>query len=212
MEATGASEESWKLIGGRLCLDFANTVGWHAGDHPSESLNSYADLVQWSRQAGVLVDDQARQLLQDAEKSPAAGLEVFERAIALREAMYRVFSAVAAGRAVEWPDLEMVNSELGEAMAHIRIIPSGDGFTWDWERDTAALDRMLWPVVRSAGELLTSGELGRVRECAGHTCGWLFVDLSRNRSRRWCDMEDCGNRAKANRHYQRTRRAKATEA
>lgn len=84
---------------------------------------------------------------------------------------------------------------------------SVSSFVWGWDDAAPALDRPLWPVARSLAELLTSDELPRVRECAADNCAWLFIDTSKNRSRRWCDMAVCGNRAKARRHYARARGA-----
>jgi predicted RNA-binding Zn ribbon-like protein len=90
----------------------------------------------------------------------------------------------------------------------VRVIRNESGFTWGWDKQSDALDRMLWPVARSAADLLTSDHLNRVHQCGGKDCTWLFVDTSRNHSRQWCDMGDCGNRAKARRFYQRTRGTK----
>ncbi len=193
------------LVGGRLCLDFANTVGSHAGEHPNEHLHSYRDLVAWSRHAGILAEAEERRLLAAAEGRPGEAGGVLERAVALREAIYRIFSAVAAGRAPDAADLETLNVALARALVHAQIVLAGDGFAWAWRDHEGALDRMLWPVARSAGELLTSEELRNVRECAGRDCGWLFMDASPSRRRRWCDMKVCGNRAKARRHYERTK-------
>ena len=100
-------------------------------------------------------------------------------------------------------DLDALNATLARALPHLRIVPEADAYAWNWAGEEDALDSMLWPVARSAGDLLTSDELKRVGECQGDGCGWLFLDMSRNRSRRWCDMGDCGNRAKARRHYHR---------
>jgi predicted RNA-binding Zn ribbon-like protein len=69
---------------------------------------------------------------------------------------------------------------------------------------------MLWPIVDAAADLLVRGEPERIKTCGSATCGWLFLDLSRNRSRRWCDMKDCGNRAKARRHYARRKETPET--
>ena len=88
-------------------------------------------------------------------------------------------------------------------MAKSSIVRVGERFAWDWTPENA-LDRVLWPVVRDAAELLSGEDLDRVGRCADANCGWLFLDTSRNHSRRWCSMKDCGNRAKARRHYQRT--------
>src|SRR5579884_2172286 len=102
-------------------------------------------------------------------------------------------------------DLKLLNMRLSEAMAQARIVPDTQGYKWDWVRDEQALDRILWPVVRSAADLLTSEKLPDVRACAAEDCRWLFLDISKNHSRRWCDMQTCGNQAKARRHYQRAK-------
>ena len=131
---------------------------------------------------------------------------MYADAVILREALYRVFSAVAAGAAGPAADLATLNEALADGFGHVRLAPDGDGYRWGWQIDPPALDRMLWPVLRSAVELLTSDQLDRVKECPGLAdCGWLFFDTSKNGSRRWCSMEGCGNRAKGRRHYQRTR-------
>ncbi len=79
---------------------------------------------------------------------------------------------------------------------------------WTWDADIRALDRMLWPIVSSAIELLTSHDLRRVKECPGAgDCGWLFFDTSKNGTRHWCSMEGCGSRVKMRRQYARTRNA-----
>ena len=144
-------------------------------------------------------------LLQEAARRPAQAAAVLEQAIALREAIYRIFSAVAHKLPPEAADLDNLNAALSEALSRSQIIPAADGFAWDWSGD-GALDQMLWPIARSAADLLTSEEIHRIGECADDRgCGWLFLDMSRNHSRRWCDMKDCGNRAKASRHYQRQR-------
>jgi predicted RNA-binding Zn ribbon-like protein len=193
------------LLGGRTSLEFANTVDWHASDEPIEYLTSYEALVAWGQHVGILDGRQAERLLAEARRRPAEADAVHGRAVALREAIYRIFAAISAGLAAEDDDLALLNAELARAMAHEQIVPSGEGYTWDWVEEEDALDCVLWPVVRDAADLLTSEDLARVGQCADDRCGWLFFDTSRNRSRRWCSMEDCGNRAKARRHYRRSR-------
>jgi predicted RNA-binding Zn ribbon-like protein len=196
------------LRGGRLCLDFANTVDWHAGvRHGQEYLTTYAELVAWGRHAGSVAEGEARALLETAASQPEQAQAALDQAIALREVIYRIFSALAHDRPADAGDLAALNAALAGAYARLRLRAGEPRFSWAWEPDGPALDRMLWPVVRSAAELLASDELGRVRECAGDSCGWLFLDTSKNRSRRWCDMAGCGNRAKARRHYARGRRS-----
>jgi len=194
-----------KLLGGRLSLDFANTADWHASDQPVETLTSYSELVTWSQHAGILTQYQGRQLLESAALQPLHAAVVLERAIALREAAYRMFAAIFHGHAPQAADLAVYNAELSRMQARAQIASGTEGFFWVWGGAENDLDRMLWRVVHDAATLLTSEELSRVGQCSDGRCGWLFLDTSRNRSRRWCSMEDCGNRAKARRHYQRGR-------
>lgn len=194
------------LSAGRLCLDFANTADWHAGDAPVELVPDYAHLIAWSRLAGLVDDEQADRFMILAARDPDAAAAVHERAIALREAIYRLFSALSHEREPNPVDLATINAELAIAFDHLLVERRDAGFAWGWRVDGRSLDRFLWPVARSAAEVLTSEDLARVRECAGEPCGWLFLDTSRNRTRRWCSMASCGNRAKARRHYERVKR------
>jgi predicted RNA-binding Zn ribbon-like protein len=209
------------LLGGALCLDFANTAGWRGQPDSAGALCDYEDLVAWARHVGALSTRQSRDLLKRAASEPAHARTVHEQAISLREALYRVFSSLAAGRATEPADLARINAAVADAYRHLRLAPrppsglaprpssglapSGDGFVWDWHDADGALELPIWIVARSASTLLVSQDLERVHECAGERCDWLFLDASRNRSRRWCDMAECGNRAKAQRNYARRR-------
>ena len=203
MDEAGTKDGTRKLLGGRLSLDFANTADWHGSDHPVETLTSFSELVAWSQQTGILSEHQAQQLLKVAARLPEDANAVLQRAIDLREVIYRIFSAISGGLAPQDDDLAAFNAELSRALAQSQIVMTAGGFGWERSGDGGALDQMLWSVAHDAADLLTSGELDRVGQCADDRCGWLFLDTSRNRSRRWCSMEDCGNRAKARRHYQR---------
>jgi predicted RNA-binding Zn ribbon-like protein len=199
------SSKTFDLEAGALCLDFANTVDWHASENPQDRLSGYADLLAWGEAAGELAATRAEYLRLLTKRQPGKANKVFELAIRLRETIYRIFSFQAAGRNIALDDLAYLNELLGQSLSHLRITSASSGFSWDWNDTSGPLDQVLWPVVRSAAELLTSEDLDRVRECADDRgCGYLFLDLSRNRSRRWCSMETCGNRAKAQRHYRRT--------
>jgi predicted RNA-binding Zn ribbon-like protein len=200
-------EFAFDISGGALCLDFANTVDNRPQEHPRELLRGYADLVAWSRQAGAVSPQQAGQLLRAAARRKAAAQGALRRARRLRESLYRIFSAAAGGRTVPEEDVAALNATAETALGQLRVRRQGRRFAWDWNEAGPGLERMLWPVVRSAGELLTSDELGRVRECAAETCGWIFLDRSKNGSRRWCNMKVCGNRAKARRFYRRRKTA-----
>ena len=195
-------ESEFELTGGSLCLDFANTLG----DRPRathEHLRDYAALLRFSRQAGSLSDPELNDL--DTLYADCDGCvePIFDKVIQLRESIYRIFSEIAGGGAPQGQDIDRLNAVLHKALRQLEIRGNGDRFNWAWGGPTQALDRPLWPIARSAAELLTSDSLGCLRECASETCSWLFLDCSRNQRRRWCDMSTCGNRAKARRHYQR---------
>jgi predicted RNA-binding Zn ribbon-like protein len=205
-DETGAANLA--LVGTKLCLNFANTVGNHNSDEPNERMSTYIDLVVWSLHVGILTDEAAKKLVREAARRPEDARQVLDRALALREAIYRIFSAESDHVAPGAADVAILNDALSSAMARARLLRTDKGFAWNWAREEGGLDQMLWPITRSAADLLTSDELELVRECANETCGWLFVDASKNHSRRWCSMSDCGNRAKARRHYARVRKAK----
>jgi predicted RNA-binding Zn ribbon-like protein len=191
-----------------ICLDFANTVDRRPTPAPLDRLRGYADLATWAAGAGLMSPRDARALAERARRQPGATADVMRQAARLREAIYRVISAVASRRPARAADLDVINIAVAEGHAGSRLAPRGGGFARQWVGDRWALDRMLWPVAQSVEDLLTSTDLIAVRECAAPDCGRLFVDTSRNRTRRWCDMRACGNRSKVLRFYAR-RKARA---
>lgn len=193
----------------QLCLGFANTQKWHASAHPTEEIINYADLLDWAEASGLLKAAAKRRLSRLAAHDPPAAEAARQRAIELREAIYRIFTALVEKQTPSAADIACLNTALARALAHSQIVAVAEHFAWGWA-DTDSLDRVAWPIARSAGELLTSAWLDRVGQCADDRgCGWLFIDTSKNHSRRWCDINDCGNRAKARRHYQRVREQRA---
>jgi predicted RNA-binding Zn ribbon-like protein len=194
-----------RLIGGRLCLDFVNTANNHSRADMKEHLVDYAALIAWAQHAKLLGSADARQLAAEARGRPAAAADALRHARELRNALYQLFSTVAAGQQIAPTDLAPFNAALVRLPQPAQLAATLGGPDWNWGA-VDHLERAIWPVIWSAAELLTSPKRALVRECAGHECTWLFLDTSRNRSRRWCSMEDCGNRAKAQRHYVRYRR------
>ena len=195
-----------ELAGGALALDFANTVG---GTHVSpthDHLRSYGDIAAFAVLAGALQPDVARRLAKRAERDPGRAAAVYELGIALRESIWAVFSALASGEAPRDGDLDLIADAAAAGRARARLVFDRTGVGWSLPADEDELDRPLWEIARSAADLLTSGDHDRIKECASTTCEWVFLDRSRNRSRRWCDMSDCGNRAKA-RRFQAKRHA-----
>ena len=196
------------IDGDELCLDFANTASFHLAPQPNEHLKTYLDLAAWGFQASLYSEAEYHALLERAKREPQQADRAFSRALELREAIFRIFTALAQTAPLEKTDIDTLNRHLQSGLAHASIQPGNSAsFNWEWDSKDDALERMLWPVARSAAELLTNPErLARVGQCQDDRgCGWLFIDTSKNHSRRWCSMESCGNRAKAMRHYGRTK-------
>lgn len=202
--------EALRLVGGRLCLDFANTIDARASTHPHECLHSIADLLRWSHHAGLLRDELVQRLLEEAKERPTEATTGYKKALALREAIYRIFSASARGMRPATDDLAYLSTTYAAALMHARIVPSPGGFAWAWSDEDNWLDGLLWLLAKSAMDLLTSPDMQQVKECPGNKgCGWLFLDTSKNGSRHWCSMEGCGSRAKRQRQYARQHSVRA---
>ncbi|HEF4744495.1 ABATE domain-containing protein [Burkholderia multivorans] len=180
-----------------LSIDFANTLYWRGTEPPTETLRTIDDLLAWCRdQAGVpaCVADACRAGIDDGP----AGLA---HALALREALYRLFLAQAEQREPQAEDLKQVGAFLAEAPPRVALARVDGRYAWRIEPPGATLGALLSPVLWSATDLLGGVRLAKVKRCANDACQWLFVDDSKNGSRRWCSMSSCGNRAKAYRHY-----------
>lgn len=193
-------EPEFEFSGGRLCLDFANTVTARSSA-PQEKLQSYADLVSWGRQAGVRAPKGYR-IASLSPRDRGAQSRILEQALAVREAIYGVFSSCAARRRPSSADLDQLWRAYVECLKSSRLAWEKGAFRWE-HADPEELDPVVRAVVCSAIELLFSPDLERIRECASESCDWLFMDFSRNGSRRWCDMNVCGNRAKVRRFRER---------
>ena len=202
------TEYVFDLSGGHLALDFVNTVGGMRGVKPREHLQGYADLVAFGRRTGALPDRLASRIAAEAGRRPEEAAAALASAVALREALYRIFLDGSAGRRPRSPDLDALNAALGRALPHRRVADDDGRMVLAWD-EAPELDAPLWPVVDAAVTLLTSGEASRVRVCGMYgegECSWLFLDRTKGGTRRWCSMKDCGNRAKARRHYAKVKR------
>lgn len=191
------------LVGGAPCLDFSNTSSGRGTALLQEHLRSYDLLLVWSQHAAVISPAARRRLTQLAARQPRAAALVLRRALALREAIHAIGAALAHAARPPAAALAVINRELAAAMVQARLRPTDSGFVLDWAGVPVALDSVLRPLVRSAAELLLGPLHGRVKQCPGHGCGWIFLDLTKNRNRRWCEMEVCGTRAKIRRYRER---------
>ncbi|QEX16753.1 hypothetical protein FRZ44_20480 [Hypericibacter terrae] len=200
---------SLALVGGIACLNFANTSSGRGTPRHLEHLRSYDLVLAWAEHAGLLTAAQRRSLSDLAALQPAAAARLLRRALDLREAIYATAEALAHRTPPPADALATLNQELARAMSQARIRPDASGFAWDWRDAEPAFDRPLWPIARSAAELLTSPAHEHVKQCPGAHCGWVFLDLTKNHRRRWCEMEVCGSRAKVRRYRERRRGADA---
>jgi predicted RNA-binding Zn ribbon-like protein len=198
------------MSGPPLCLAFANTVSDYFAGERRDRLDGYAALATFAEEAGAIEARQARALRRLADRSPAEAASALARAKTLREAIFRIFHDLGHGAQADDRDVATLNDFLAAALGHRRLAraPGGYGLRFEVVED---LEAPLWPIAASAAELLVSAGRERVRVCGAEEagCTWLFVDESKNRSRRWCSMSECGNRAKARRHRTRAVSARA---
>ncbi|GAC1400549.1 MAG: CGNR zinc finger domain-containing protein [Chloroflexota bacterium] len=202
----------FRWLGGAIPLDFANTVAWERTDDRTadvpiaqfERLTGYERLVHWALEAGILTPQDAEVLLLQARERHDEANAVVVGAISLRANIHALVTASVEGAMPDHCALARLNTACVAAQSHRRIVSNVVGFRWEWSNDVRALQLPLWGIAHATGDLLTSQDLQKVRECDGDPCGFLFIDRSRNGQRRWCDMAHCGNRAKARRHYRRS--------
>ncbi|VVU48266.1 PF07336 family protein [Burkholderia anthina] len=183
-----------------LSIDFANTLYWRGADAPTETFGTLDDLFAWCREQARVpsgLADTCRAGEKEKDDEPAT----LARALALREALYRLFHAQAERREPQADDLALLGGFLAEAAPRVALTRLDGGYAWRIGRAGATLAGVLSPVLWSAIDLLGGARLAKVKRCANDACQWLFIDDSKNGSRRWCSMSSCGNRAKAYRHY-----------
>jgi predicted RNA-binding Zn ribbon-like protein len=201
----------FEYIGGDPALDLVNTVDWTSRGPEQERLTDFDRLTQWAEGAGVLTSAEAGSFRTQARARPQEADAVYRRSLRLRAVLQRLFDSLAKGEAAK-DALTDFNQFVGKALERMHVLPVAEGRRRDrkmqlgWESQGERLEAVLWPVVWSAASLLVSEQAGRIRVCGGADCGWIYVDRSRNRLRRWCQMATCGTREKSRRRYERSRR------
>ena len=193
--------ETLELVGGALCLDFVNTINSRVNPE-HDYLIGYSDVVGWANKAGLLSPAQASHLEKRANQNTQKTKNALHTARTLRELLYRLFSNATKGSEPNTKDMETFVAAYGKSITHAQLTRDDNHYTATWNVGET-FDTVLWPIIHSAGELLLSDELGQVKACPG--CGWLFLDTSKNQSRRWCSMNTCGARDKMRRYHKRQR-------
>lgn len=187
-----------KFIAGARCLDFLNTTE----DARVERLTSYSEFVIWSKAAGLVDAARQRRLLALAAKQPRAAAKALAAVLEAREALADLFGGSVPRQT---PARAAINGILARDRFVLQLEPGKAEFREHWAPDGPELRQPLLILLREAAALLSSPVRAHIHCCAGDNCGWFFLDTSRNQSRRWCEMETCGNKAKARAHYRRHR-------
>ena len=196
--------DEFQLVAGHVALDFANTLDYrYDPDRLIDLLPSYERFLAFCRQSEVITAAQMRKLLDGLSESDSK--RVLKEVIELREALYFLILSAVHGRNPDESRLRALNRFLSEAPAFDEVVWHNRRFARSSCDVTERTDGPLRRVIQAAVVLITSSDIYNVRECSEKTCRWFFLDRSRNHSRRWCDMQLCGNRSKAKRFYARTR-------
>jgi len=180
------------------------------GSRQVEWINGYTDLVDWLEAAEAIPQAQAARLRRSGAMAPSTATAAWKNAIIIREALFRIFAAAAGQTEAARADLELVETAIASCATSSRLDWLDKHYVWNLRQDANSPRVAVHPILRSAADLLTSEALSRVRECGGETCSWLFLDETKNHSRRWCEMASCGNLAKVRRHRERSGQSRST--
>lgn len=194
-----------EVDGAIVCVSFANTAHDFNGADIGDDIATYADLLEWARCAGVISRERKWELGARAKRSPREAEAALASARAMRASIYRILGARSRDVKARIADLLRLNVDLAAAMAGAALDASGKRYAWRLAEGKGLAEPILWPVARSAAKVLTSENAPRIVECGGRTCTWLVVDTTKNRSRKYCSSQGCGNRARVRRFYERQR-------
>jgi predicted RNA-binding Zn ribbon-like protein len=197
--------DSLALVGGELAFDFTNTSSGRGWATHQEHLRSAQNVVDWAQHAKVLGPADAEWLRAAVHSDERLARRMLDRALELRENIYAIAVEVAAGRPAPKAGVEALARTHAACLACAKLTPFEGRYVWSWAPRESAVESVLGPIALSALTTLTQGDLSRIKQCQGEKCGWLFFDTTKNKSRRWCEMEICGNRAKQRRHSARIR-------
>lgn len=204
----------FRFDGGNLAVDLVNTVDWAETGLKDERLLDYDGLLQWAEEAAIIGPAGARALGTLADHDRSAAEKAYLDTLELRGMIQRLFLHYIRDEDPPAATLEAFNALVRQSLEHrsLRNINRGQNsgcLRWQWDGMGSDLHSIWWPVVNAAAELLTSSDAAQLRICASASCGWMFIDRSRNGMRRWCAMDgSCGAREKARRHYARVKKVK----
>ena len=195
------------LVGGELALDFANTSSGRGSHEWQDHLQAPGDVADWAAHARVMPPEDAAWLKAAATADPGLGERLLRSAQELREDIYSLGAELAERRAAPEAAIDRIRVLHAHCLEQARLTPFGAHFAWSWRAERSPVEAVLGPISLSALTTLLQADLTRIKQCPGEKCGWLFLDATKNKSRRWCEMEVCGNRAKQKRLVRRARGA-----
>jgi predicted RNA-binding Zn ribbon-like protein len=198
---SSSAPNPFQLLAGHPSLELVNTLDLRFSTNPSDLLPTYADLLRFTAQLGLLRPEQARKLGRTIADQEAH--RVLTSAVELREALAAVLYAWVDGGKPAAGYVETLERHFLAAGLHRRLRGGKSHLDWTWSGAEEQAEIPLWKLAQSASDLLLSSDAEQVKDCGDPTCRWLFLDLSKNHTRRWCDMKTCGNRMKARRHQAR---------
>ncbi len=194
---------SLPLVGSDLAFDFTNTTSARGTSARLEHLRTPEHVIAWSRHAKVVTPEDGDTVERLIAATPRLGRDLLARALELREVIYRIGSAVAHGEVPPPADTDALARIHAVCVAHAKLTPFRGNFVWSWRPEDGIAEAILGPITLSALTLLVQSDVSRIKQCVGDHCGWLFFDTTKNKQRRWCEMEVCGNRAKQKAHRAR---------
>jgi len=200
---SGEYKGTYKIVGGYLCLDFTNTVSYRNRETPHEWLNTFENLCVWCQLTGVLNESDANELLYNLKLDSKKGWTKLNALHELREVIFKIFTPIADKKNPENEDINYFNTLIQKQISSEKIVYNKDSFYLEWTDDLSNYKKIIHHIYKSTIDLMTQADLTRINKCKA--CYWLFYDTSRNRSRQWCVMADCGNRNKANNYNKRKR-------
>ena len=197
---------SLALVGGELALNFANTSSGRGSTGHQEHLRATGDVVDWAEHARAILPQDADWLRSMTPQDPQLAQKLLMAALALRESIYNLGAELAAGRPAPREEVDRIAAVQASSLAKAALQPIAGRYAWSWDAKTSPIEAVLGPISLSAMKMLMQADLTRIKQCPGEKCGWLFLDATKNKSRRWCEMEVCGNRAKQKRRAERMRK------
>ncbi|RAJ79299.1 putative RNA-binding Zn ribbon-like protein [Chitinophaga dinghuensis] len=195
-----------RLTGGDLCLDFINTVPHRFKPEEGDYLQSFRDITAWYHHIQGMTPKTIQTLDRLAKSYPQKAAQVFTKSIQLRELLYQICLQVTTGKAPAPHDLITLSTYIAEAYTNMELSWQKEQGRLQLQFNAPALEQVNWHIAQHALQLLTNGPLKQVKQCPG--CGWIFLDKSKNSSRRWCSMATCGDIDKVTRFQQRNKKRK----